>query len=281
MTTLSPLTVLSRDETDRVLAYLLREPIESVFLRGLIMRTGLALGRRYGCFLAHRSPNGDLGGILLMSTLVVPFVTDPAAIATFAEALRESPYPIRNIVGRRDTVTSLWEAMRPWRREPRLIRHAQPVYVVDRSTLRYLPAPRLRMASLGDLDLLVKAGAAMMIEEVEEDPLAQRPELYRSFVRDRILRGDEFLWVDEQGLCFKCNVSSRTPEAAQIEGVFTPRDRRRHGFAARGLSEVCCRLLREIPRLCLYVNDFNRPAIGLYERLGFYPTSEYQSIFFE
>lgn len=281
MTTLLPLTVLSRDETNPVLAYLLREPIESVFLRGLILRTGLTLGRRYGCFIAHRSADGNLGGVLLMSTLVVPFVTDPAAPAAFAEVLRESPYPIRNIVGRRDTVEAMWEAMRPWRREPRLIRRSQPVYVVDRSTLRYLPAPRLRIASLGDLDLLVKAGAAMMIEEVEEDPLAQRPDLYRGFVRDRILRGDEFLWVDEQGLCFKCNVSSRTPEAAQIEGVFTPRERRRHGFAARGLSEVCCRLLREIPRLCLYVNDFNRPALELYERLGFYRTSEYQSIFFD
>jgi hypothetical protein len=280
MTTLSPLTALSRDETDRVLAYLLREPIESVFLRGLILRTGLALGRRYGCFLAHRSLDGGLGGILLMSTLVVPFVTDPAAIPVFAEALRESPYPIRNIVGRRDTVAALWEAMHPWPRQPRLIRHTQPVYVVDRASLRYLPAPRLRVASLGDLDLLVQAGAAMMIEEVEEDPLDQRPELYRSYVRDRILRGDEFLWMDELGLCFKCNVSSRTPEAAQIEGVFTPHERRRQGFAARGLSEVCRRLLREIPRLCLYVNDFNLPAIRLYERLGFYRTSEYQSIFF-
>lgn len=281
MTTLSLLTVLSRDETERVLAYLLREPIESVFLRGLILRTGLALGRRYGSFIAHRRPDGDLGGVLLMSTLVVPFVTDPAAISTFAEALRESPYPIRNIVGRRDTVEALWEAMRPWRREPRLLRRSQPVYVIDRSTLRYLPAPRLRLASLGDLDLLAQAGAAMMIEEVEEDPLANRPELYRSFVRDRILRGDEFLWTDDHGLCFKCNVSSRTPEAAQIEGVFTPGDRRGQGLATRGLSEVCCRLLREIPRLSLYVNDFNKPAIGLYERLGFYRTSEYQSIFFD
>ncbi len=281
MTTLSPLMVLSRGETDRVLAYLLSEPIESVFLRGLILRAGLAFGRRYGCFVAYRRGDGDLGGVMLMSTLVVPFVTDPAAIDSFAEALRDSPYPIRNIVGRRDTVEALWAAMRPWRRKPRLLRTSQPVYVVDRSTLRYSPAPRLRTASLADLDLLVRAGAAMMVEEVEEDPLRSRPEQYRAFVRDRILRGDELLWVDEQGLCFKCNVSSRTPEAAQIEGVYTPVERRRRGFASRGLSEVCFRLLREIPRLSLYVNDFNQPAISLYERLGFYRTSEFQSIFFD
>jgi predicted GNAT family acetyltransferase len=121
----------------------------------------------------------------------------------------------------------------------------------------------------------------MMLEEVEEDPLLSRPEQYRSFVRDRILRGDEFLWTDEHGFCFKCNLSSRTPDVAQIEGVYTPPDRRRMGFASRGLSEVCHRLLKRIPRLSLYVNDFNKAAILLYERLGFTRVGEYQSIFFE
>jgi predicted GNAT family acetyltransferase len=151
---------------------------------------------------------------------------------------------------------------------------------VNRTTLRHLPAPGVRRASLSDLDLLVQSGAAMMVEEVEENPLANRPELYRSFVRDRILRGDEYLWTDEAGLCFKCNLSSRTPEVAQIEGVFTPPERRRQGFARRGLSEVCHRLLRHVPCLCLYVNDFNQPAIDLYQGLGFERSFEYQSIFF-
>ncbi len=281
MTTLSPFTILSRDETDEVLDYLLRDPIETVFLRGLILRVGLAIGRRFGCFVAHRQPDGELGGVMLMSTLVVPYATDPAAPIAFGDALRSSPYVMRNIVGASATVEELWSAMRPWRPRPRLLRRSQPVYVVDRSSLFYLPAPRLRRASLGDLDLLVRAGATMMIEEVEEDPLRRRPEQYRGHVRDRILRGDEFLWADEEGLCFKCNVSSRTPEAAQIEGVFTPPERRGLGFATRGLSEVCNRLLGEIPQLTLYVNDFNTPAIGLYEKLGFRRSGEFQSIFFD
>jgi ribosomal protein S18 acetylase RimI-like enzyme len=278
---MSPLTVLRHDETEEVLAYLARDPIESVFLRGLILRTGLDLGRRHGCFVAYRGAKGKLGGIMLMSTLVVPFVTTKQAAPALADALANSPFPLRNIVGRRETVEALWDAMRPWRPRPRLHRRSQPVYMVNRATLRYMPAPPLRRASLSDLDLLVKSGAAMMIEEVEEDPLASRPELYRSFVRDRILRGDEFLWTDEQGLCFKCNVSSRTPEAAQIEGVYTPAARRRQGFASRGLSEVCHRLLDQMPCLCLYVNDFNLAAIDLYKQLGFERTFEYQSIFFD
>jgi len=151
---------------------------------------------------------------------------------------------------------------------------------LDRSTHHHFPAPELRAAQIEDLELLVRAGAAMMIEEVEEDPLQTRPDQYRSFVRDRILRGEEFVWIDAQGLRFKCSVSSRTPEAAQIEGVFTPQARRRQGYAKLGLSETCHRLLALVPNLTLYVNDFNLPAIRLYERLGFRRMGEYQSLFF-
>jgi ribosomal protein S18 acetylase RimI-like enzyme len=280
MTVTSPLATLRRDETNEVLAYLAQEPIETVFLRGLIIRAGLDLGRQHGRFMAYRGPHGELGGVVLLSSLVVPYVTAPEAPAAMAELLRRSPYPIRNLVGRRKTVEAIWAATGPWRPQPRLVRSSQPVYCVGRDSHRHFPAPELRLAQLEDLDLLVRAGAAMMIEEVEEDPLQTRPDQYRSFVRDRILRGEEFIWTDSEGLRFKCSVSSRTPEAAQIEGVFTPAPRRQQGYARLGLSETCHRLLAQVPSLTLYVNDFNVPAIRLYERLGFKRIGEYQSLFF-
>ena len=280
MTTTAALANLGRDQVVEVLAYLAQDPIETVFLRGLILRAGLDLGRQHGRFMAYRDPSGELGGVILVSSLVVPFATSPDAPVAMAEVLRRSPYPMRNLVGRRETVEALWAATGAWRPQPRLVRTSQPVYTVDRASHQHFPAPNLRPAQLGDLDLLVQAGAAMMIEEVEEDPLQTRPDQYRSFVRDRILRGEEYVWVDPEGLRFKCNVSSVTPEAAQIEGVFTPRARRRAGFAKHGLSETCHRLLRAVPALTLYVNDFNLPAIRLYEQLGFRRTGEYQSLFF-
>ena len=273
--------ILKPKHTLETLAFLEQEPIETVFLRGLIRRLGLALDERQGRYLGTRGADEALSGVLLMSRLVVPCVSSPDVARTFGEEVSRSELPIRNIVGRRETVMHLWEAMANRRPQPRLIRDRQPVYWLREDEFQPVEhVAGLRRASLRDLDLVVTSGAAMMLEEVEEDPLAERPDEYRRFVRDRVLRGDEYVWIDREGLCFKCNVSSRTRDAAQIEGVYTPPARRRQGFALKGMSSLCRRLLREIPCLCLYVNDFNRPAIRLYEQLGFQHSIDFQSLFF-
>jgi ribosomal protein S18 acetylase RimI-like enzyme len=272
---------LRAEHTREVLDYLMRDPVESVFLRGLILRIGIVLGNHRGRFVGIRDRAGQLSGVMLLSPLVVPFATVPGVATAMGDEVTRSGIPTRNIVGRREIVQELWAGMGAGRPRPRLIRDRQPVYCIARAEFRTLgSAADMRRATLRDLDVVVESGAAMMREEVEEDPLAERPDEYRHFVRDRVLRGDEYVWIDENGLCFKCNVSSRTPDIAQIEGVFTPPARRRRGFASRGLSTLCARLLRDVPRLCLYVNDFNAGAIKLYERLGFKSTFDYQSIFF-
>lgn len=261
--------------------YLSREPLESVFLRSLIERMGIELAGRNGRFVGVRDSAERLGGVLLLSPLLVPLATWPEAAEAFGREVTRSRIRVRNIVGRRETVQRLWAGMGEGRPRPRLVRERQPVYWVDRAHLR-LPAGEaaVRRATLGDLELVARAGAAMMIEEVEEDPLRDRPREFRQFVRERLARGDEYVWTDAEGLRFKCTISARTADVAQIEGVYTPPARRRQGHALHGLAALCQRLLREVPCLCLYVNDFNTGAIRLYERLGFQRAFDYQSIFF-
>jgi predicted GNAT family acetyltransferase len=60
-----------------------------------------------------------------------------------------------------------------------------------------------------------------------------------------------------------------TDEAAQLMGVWTHPRYRRRGLMRESLREVCGHLFRRGKTVTLFVNDFNKPAIGLYESLGF------------
>jgi predicted GNAT family acetyltransferase len=55
----------------------------------------------------------------------------------------------------------------------------------------------------------------------------------------------------------------------QLMGVWTAPEFRRRGCARTMLREVCGHLSRRGKTVTLFVNDFNRPAISLYEALGF------------
>jgi len=75
-----------------------------------------------------------------------------------------------------------------------------------------------------------------------------------------------------------CNVGSASTATAQLQGVWSPPDMRGRGFGSRGLAAICDHLLDEYPTLCLYVNDFNAPAIALYDRVGFERAGEFSTI---
>ena len=60
-----------------------------------------------------------------------------------------------------------------------------------------------------------------------------------------------------------------TNDAVQLMGVWTHPRYRRRGLSRALLREVCGHLFRKGKTVTLFVNDFNRPAIALYESLGF------------
>jgi len=47
------------------------------------------------------------------------------------------------------------------------------------------------------------------------------------------------------------------------------------------MSEMCARLLAESRAACLFVNDFNAPAIAVYQRLGFTTRADWASGFYD
>jgi len=74
-------------------------------------------------------------------------------------------------------------------------------------------------------------------------------------------------------------VVSQTPEVTYLEGIYVHPEERRKGHALRCLSKLSSILLADTKSICLTVNDLNKSAVGLYEKVGFNFHSNYETIY--
>ena len=257
------------------LAYLAVAPYDNVFVSWLI-ETGQASRGRVELW---RDAADALAGVCYYGAQIVPYSDDLAGLDAFAERCR-SARDARMIVGRRGNVERLWRGARGYFRKPVAIRASQHVYALARGHVRDIerdPRGDAGRATEFELDELVPNSAQMIAGEIGGNFARISGEF-----RDRCARIVAAGWwwryrVDGE-LAFMCNVGSATAQTAQIQGVWTPPGARGRGHATRGLAAICADMLATFPTLCLYVNDFNVPAIALYERVGFARAGEFQSI---
>lgn len=184
-----------------------------------------------------------------------------------AEIVERSTY-LRAIIAPANIVESLWRYLEPHYQAPTVVRLSQPVYLLD----RLQPGADLEHVRYGrsdDLDLLIPACAAMHREEIGIDPLERDAFGYHQRVLDLVENKRSFVMLEEGQIVFKCEISAQTDEVVQLMGVWTAPALRGRGYARVGLTEVCGHLLGQGRRVTLFVNDFNRPARELYEKLGF------------
>jgi predicted GNAT family acetyltransferase len=173
-------------------------------------------------------------------------------------------------------VTELWEASRRKLPRPREDRPGQPVYVIAAP-----PEPGgsgLRAATLDDLDLLVPACARAHETELGIDPLARDPDGFRWRTRSQIEDGRSWLWLEDGVILFKAEASAWTPEAVQLQQVWTDPEARGSGHASRGLRDLTRLLLETTPRVCLFVRAENDVAIRLYDSVGMEHVLDYRSV---
>jgi uncharacterized protein len=251
---------------DQVLAFCAQSPVERVFLEDVARR---GLGR----FLAVAGPDGALTALCHAGANLVP---SGAGCAVFGAAAADAHS--RMIIGEAGAVTDLWEAARGALPEPREDRPHQPVYVIDEP-----PPPGdtgLRPATLHDLERLIPACAAAHQLELGIDPLARDRDSFRWRTAAQIDEGRSWLWLEDDVVLFKAEASAWTPQAVQIQQVWVDPEARGRGYGARGLRDLCRRLLERTPNVTLFVRSENTPAIALYEAIGMRPALEYRSILF-
>ncbi|HEY0799164.1 MAG TPA: GNAT family N-acetyltransferase [Candidatus Baltobacteraceae bacterium] len=272
---LEPVSLANSAQAD---AFLALRPYENIYLRWLIeSRATTHLGRTV-CYLS-RDEERAVDGVGYFGPQFVLSGASDAALRDFEHVARSMPQP-RMIVGPRLAIESWWEDLRLWHRVPRAVREHQPVYALTRATLRGSRADAdVGQATAAELDEIARESAAMIEHETGIDPWVNHRE-FRERTARVIRAGWWWRWREQGALRFQCSIGAQLASTAQIQGVWTPVAQREQGYATRALGATCDHLLDQLPSLCLYVNDFNVPAVALYERLGFENVGEFMTLLF-
>ncbi len=260
---------IGREDQPLALEALDRNPVRDVFIASRILHDGaltsLGPSPLWGAF-----DDGHLGGLLHVGPNLVPATEDDTACEALATAAG-GLYPTRMVVGERHTVELLWSLIGSSFPAPREVRRRQFVYAVDPDRLARdaRARGRARLAERSDEDRVLKLSAAMYTEEMGENPMARDPDGYRRRVRMLISRGWTYVYEAAGQLQFKMDVGCASTHTAQIQGVYVPPELRGRGVATTAMAACCDLAFDRHPNLSLYVNDFNSPAVALYERIGF------------
>jgi ribosomal protein S18 acetylase RimI-like enzyme len=215
-----------------------------------------------------RDPRGRVNGLAYYGAQMVVAADDGRALDAIAIETRKHR-GLRSFVGPKDAVDGLWARIERWHPQPIIVRDTQPLYAVGPAELRAAgPDPGVRRAHPDDAELVADNSARMILGELGYDPRANRAGFIAA-VRRAIALGLWWVYVVDGVLRFQLNVGPRSAATAQLQGVWTPPDQRGKGYAKVALSAIVRELFTTEATLSLYVNDFNAPAIALYERLGF------------
>jgi predicted GNAT family acetyltransferase len=265
------LRLLSDDDFRGALEFLQRDPLINVYLISRLLEERTLAGSQIAVVRFN-------GAIVLIASLATNIVlaADPSissditslAISLIADRILTRMLPVRAIISPADLVESLWNGLRSRIDPPTVVRMNQPIYALRRR-LDYPDLGEARYSTPRDLDALVPACAAMHKEEVGIDPLERDALGYRERIRELVDKKRSLIRVVGGTIVSKCEFSAVSPEAVQLMGVWTNPRHRRHGYSRELLREVCGHVFRSGKTVTLFVNDFNRPAIALYEALGF------------
>jgi len=262
---------ISDDDLATALAFLRRDPLINVYLISRLIEERFASStqtvevrhNRELVLIASLATN-----IVLAADPEVPQDVTETGVAIIAERILTRLLPVRAIISPAHLVEMLWSRLRTRLDPPTVLRMNQPVYAI-RGRVDY---PNLKMARYGtlrDLEDLVPACAAMHKEEVGIDPLQRDAAGYRERIRELIEQKRSVIYVVDGVIAAKCEYSAITNDTVQLMGVWTNPRFRRRGFGRTLLREVCGHSARQGRTVTLFVNDFNAPAIALYESLGF------------
>lgn len=273
----APLTPALIDPTRAMLE---RRPLENLYFLSVLDHYGANLPALEGRAVVLLDTGGRvLGAADCGRNLVFDLVeaTDHRTLKRLVEEAARIERGRHALVGRRELIGRFVELYRRGGARVLTVRD-QILYAVGREQLRGESDSSVRPARSGELDLVLRAHAAMCLEDLGHDQVADNPEGYRRYFRQLIDQHRVWVVVAGRHLVFKAESGVESKAGAQVEGVYTDPGFRRRAFARGGLVRVCRDLLARVPRVTLYVNEHNRAAIALYEGMGFRKVCDWRTV---
>ncbi len=280
LTTRHGVRPLDARDLDAFLALAGLDPVVNVFADYRARTTNLE-PRWLGGEMWGRFESGELRAACHVGANLVTVQADAQDAAAFAERAVSRGRTVSTIVGPHDAVEVFWNGVaRSWG-TPRETRWSQPHLQISGAPL-IDSDPLVRRTTAQDMDELYPACVAMYTEEVGLSPEAGGgADLYRARVAQLVNKRWSFARFDEGRLVFKAEVACATPQAAQVQGVWVPPDRRGQGLASAGMAAVVALIQQEVaPVVSLYVNHWNTPARQAYAKVGFVETARFATIMF-
>ncbi len=272
---------LDDDNIQQLITIADRDPVKHCFVGARLELTRRGMIRpNYPDLLGYFDDNHLKSAIFLGANLI-PVNTTAISRTEFSNVLRQQGRRCSAIVGPATEVLPLWDLLAPSWGNPRDIRPDQPLMAIStRSAIT--PDEKVRYANTADLEILFPACVEMFTEEVGVSPISGGNVLpYRNRIAELISDKRSFVRIENDEVIFKAEVGTIGNDVAQIQGVWVNPKFRGQGLAASAMAAVVRFILDDVASVAsLYVNEFNKPAMATYRRVGFNQIDTFATIHF-
>jgi uncharacterized protein len=251
---------------------LVRYPLESVFLLGLVDDHGICSPKLRGRFFGWFR-NNELAAIALLGHQIM-FCGDTAAIPAFAKTVIETKAKGFLIFGPSPEVEQFGQLLSAYGRDSHSVREL--CWYVCEMTVP-TNTSHLQKATPEHLEAIFNVQGEMHFETTGVDPRLVDPIGFRERVSARIERGRTWIKLIENQIVFKAELQSVTPTAIYLEGIWTHPNFRGQNIAKECVAELTQQRLLQKQTICLAVEPEENIARHIYEYAGFTWKGDYQA----
>ena len=268
---------LGTSARNEVLSFLGVRPVHTAYLAGLVRENGLESPLNRGTFYGCRNHLGQIEGVALIGHSTLLETVGNRSVRAFAEIAQRCT-TTHMIMCEENVIDKFWgfyaqAGQEMLRASRQLLLELRWPMAVSRQLCE------LRLATTGDLELLMPVHAEMARDESGSDPRDQDRDGFARRCARRIEQGRTWVFTRGNELIFKADVISETPETTYIEGVWVNPESRRLGYGRSCMSQLAKMLLWKTKSLCLFVNDENEEAQRFYRQAGYHLRTVYDTIF--